>query len=85
MSVCTTVVSTRSFWPSSSPEFDGRLHHYIIDRPERLGREPSEPAVECIVSRHRLAIEVGELAQSVSIGDPLTQFAIVQVLDAHQN
>jgi hypothetical protein len=67
MSVCTTVVSTRSFWPS----LDRRLHHQIIDRLERLGREPIEAAVERIVSRHWQTIEVRELAQRASVGNPL--------------
>src|SRR6202048_92877 len=78
MSVWTTVVSTRSFWPSSSSRA-------IIDCLERLGREPGEAAVECIVSRHRQTIEIRELAQCASIGNPLAQFAIVPVLDAHEN
>ena len=85
MSVCTTVVSTRSFWPSFQFEVDRRMHHQIIDRLERFGREPGEAAVECIVSRHRQTIEVRELAQCASIGNPLAQFAIVPVLDAHEN
>src|ERR1700675_4769199 len=67
------------------PEPDCRLHHQIIDRLERLGREPVEAAVERIVSRHWQTIEVRELAQCASVGNPLTQFAIVPVLDAHQN
>jgi hypothetical protein len=41
--------------------------------------------VERIVSWNRQAIEVGELAQRASIGNPLAQFAIVPVLDAHEN
>jgi hypothetical protein len=66
-------------------ELDRGLHHQIIDRPERSGCEPSEATVECIMSRHRQTIKVGELAQGASIGNPLTQFAIVPVLDAHEN
>src|ERR1700682_2393262 len=66
-------------------EGDRRLHHQIIDCLERLGREPGEAAVECIVSRHRQTIEIRELAQCASIGNPLAQFAIVPVLDAHEN
>src|ERR1700674_1997092 len=66
-------------------EPDRRLHHQIIDRLERPGCEPSEAAGECIMSRHRQTIEVGELAQGASIGNPLAQFAIVPVLDAHEN
>jgi hypothetical protein len=67
------------------PEFDCRLHHQIIDRLERRGRQPREAAVECIVSRHRQTIEIGELPQRASVGNPFAQFAIVPVFDAHQN
>jgi hypothetical protein len=66
-------------------EFDCSLNHQIVDQLERLGREPSEAAAERIVSRNRQTIEVGELAQRASIGNPLAQFAIVSVLDAHEN
>src|SRR6478609_3038194 len=52
-------------------ELDRRLHHQIIDRLERLGREPIEAAVERIVSRHWQTIEVRELAQCASVGNPL--------------
>src|ERR1700752_3040524 len=53
-------------------ELDRRLHHQIIDRLERLGREPIEAAMERIVSRHWQTIEVCELAQGASVGNPLT-------------
>src|SRR5229473_210076 len=46
--------------------------------------EPIASAVERIVSRHRQTIEICEPAQGASIGNPLAQFAIVPVLDAHQ-
>jgi hypothetical protein len=62
MSVCTTVVSTRSFWLSSSPRSDRRLHHQIIDRLERLGRPPIERVAA------NLAAYVG-LFPDVVIGD----------------
>jgi hypothetical protein len=52
-------------------ELDRRLHHQIIDRLERLGREPIEAAVERIVSRHWQTLEVRELAQCASVGNPL--------------
>src|SRR5258708_34658356 len=84
MSVCTNVVSTGSFWHLQT-EPDCRLHHQIIDRLERLRPQPIEVTVECAMSRHRQTIEVGELAQCASVGNPLAQFAIVPVLDAHQN
>src|SRR5712691_12284673 len=53
-------------------ELDRCLHHQIIDRLERLGREPIEAAMERIVSRHRQTIEIRELAQCASVGNPLT-------------
>jgi hypothetical protein len=37
------------------------------------------------LSRHWLTIEVREPAQCAFVGNPLTKFAIVPVLDAHQN
>jgi hypothetical protein len=33
------------------------------------------------VLRHRLAVEIRELAQGVAVGDALAQFAIIPVLD----
>jgi hypothetical protein len=52
-------------------ELDRCLHHQIIDHLERLGREPIEAAMERIVSRHRQTIEIRELAQCASVGNPL--------------
>ena len=63
-------------------ELDRRLNHQVVDRFQRLRRQPDEAALERIVLRHRRAVEVGELAQRQSIGDPLAQLAIVPVLDA---
>src|ERR1700704_640982 len=83
MSVCTTVVSTRSFWPSSSSRSTAACTTRSLIPLSVAGREPGEAAVECIVSRHRQTIEVRELAQCASIGNPLAQFAIVP--DAHKN
>src|SRR5271156_3722788 len=85
MSVCTTVVSTRSFWPSSSPSSTAACTTRSLIALRVSGVSRVNPRWNAIVSRHRQAIEVCELAQSVSIGNPLTQFAIVQVLDAPQN
>ena len=48
-------------------------------------RQPIEAAIECIVLGHRLAVEISELAQHQSVGDPFAQLAIVPVLDAHEN
>ena len=37
------------------------------------------------MSWHRQTIEVRELAQRASVGNPLAQFAVIPVLDAHEN
>lgn len=66
-------------------EVDRRLHRQLIDRLERLGRESIGAAVERIVSWHRQTIEVRKLAQRASVGNPLAQFAVIPVLDAHEN
>src|SRR5450631_2257732 len=85
MSVCTTVVSTRSFWPSSSPRSSAACTTRSLIAFSVSGVSRLKPRWECIVSRHRQTIEIGELAQRASIGNPLAQFAIVPVLDAHEN
>jgi ChaC-like protein len=66
-------------------KFDRRPHHKLIDRLERRGRQPMKAAMGRIVSSHRQIIKVGELAQRATIGNPLAQFAVVPVLDAHEN
>ena len=45
------------------------LHHQFIDGLQRLGSQPVKGAVEGIVLRHRLAVEIRELAQRVPVGD----------------
>src|SRR5260370_39823409 len=85
MSVCTTVVSTRSFWPSSSSRSTAACTTRSLIALSVSGVSRVKAAVERIVSRHRQTIEVGELAQGASIGNPLAQFAIVPVLNAHEN
>src|SRR6266571_1316547 len=67
------------------PEIDRRLYHQLIDGLERLWRQSIEAAVERIVSRHRLRVEVRELAQRDSVSDPFAQLPIVPVLDTHEN
>src|SRR5271165_3984251 len=71
--------------PILQPTIDRRLHHQLIDCLERLGRQSIEAAVERIVSRDRLTMEVRELAQRIPIRNPLAQFALVPVLDAHEH
>ncbi len=61
------------------------LHHALIQGLQRLGCEPVKSAVEGIVLGHRLAAEMRELTQRVSVGDPLAQFPIVPVLHAPEN
>src|ERR1700681_672564 len=85
MSVWTTVVSTRSFWPSSSSRATAACTTRSLIALSVSGVSRVEAAVECIVSRHRQTIAIRELAQCASIGNPLAQFAIVPVLDAHEN
>ena len=67
------------------PASNRRLHHQFIDGRERLRSQPDKGAVERIVLGHRLAIEIGEPAQRVSVGDPFAQFAIIPVLDTHED
>src|SRR5258707_841817 len=66
-------------------KIDCRLNHQVIDRFERLRREPIEAAAERIVLGHRITVEVGKLTQHQSVGDPFAQFTISPVLDAHEN
>jgi hypothetical protein len=67
------------------PKCNRRLHQQLVDRHERLRRQPHERPLERIVLGHRLAVELCESAQRVAVGDPLAQLAIIPVLDAHQN
>ena len=85
MSVCTTVLSTRSFAPSSNPEFDRCPNHQIVDRSQRLWGQTDEATLKGVMLRHRRAVEVGELTKRQSICDAFTQLAIVPVLQPHQN
>lgn len=66
-------------------QIHGRRHHQVVDRPQRCRRQPNEGAVEGLVSRHRPAVEAGELAQRAAVGDPFAQLAIVPTLDSHQD
>ena len=49
MSVCTTVVSTRSFAPSSNPSSTAARTTKVVDCFQRLWRQTDEAAVEGIV------------------------------------
>jgi hypothetical protein len=61
------------------------LHHQFVDGTQRIRRQPVKGAIEGVVLGHRLTIEICELAQCVSAGDPFAQLAIVPVLDAHED
>src|ERR1700674_1770692 len=66
-------------------KIDCRLNHQVIDRFERLRRQPIEAAAERIVLGYRITVEVSKLTQHQAVGDPFAQFAIIPVLDAHDN
>ena len=66
-------------------EPDRGLNHQIIDGFERLRRQPIEAAVEGVMFGHRIAVEIGELTQRHTVGDPFAQFAIIPVLHPHQS
>jgi hypothetical protein len=83
--VSTTVVSTRSFLPSSRPSWTAACINRLVDRFQRGRREPVESPVEGIVFGDNLAIKLRKSAQCVAIVNALAQFAIVPVLDAHES
>src|SRR5713101_8924382 len=66
-------------------QIDRCFHHELIDCAQGLGCESVKSTIEGIVFGHRLAEEVGEAAQGISVGDAFAQFTIVPVLDAHKN
>jgi len=45
-------------------------NHHVIDSFERLRRQPIEAAVERVMFGHWIAVEIGELAERHSVGDP---------------
>src|SRR6267378_608236 len=58
-----------------------RLHDQLIDGLQRLRSQPVKGTVESTVLRHRLAVEIRELAQRVPVGDPFAQLAEIPILD----
>ena len=66
-------------------KLDRRSNHHVVNRFQRLRCQSDEATLKRIVFRHRCAVEVGELTQRQSVGDPLAQLAIVPVLEPHQN
>src|SRR5712675_3524154 len=85
MSVCTTVVSTRSFWPSSSSRSTAACTTRSLIALSVAGVSRVKPRWNASCRGTGRQIEVCELAQCASVGNPLAQFTIVPVLDAHQN
>src|SRR5215207_4351270 len=85
MSVCTTVVSTRSLLPSSNPMATAACTNSALTSLSVYGVRPGERPVERIVLGHRLAVEIREPAQRASVSNPFAQFAIIPVLDQHQD
>src|SRR5439155_6197675 len=67
MSVSTTVVSARSFLPSSQTVVDGRFNYSVIKLLDCGGTQPVERLVEGIVLGNRLTVEGGELPHRVSV------------------
>src|SRR6202049_2242756 len=66
-------------------KIDCRLNHQVIDGFERLRCQSDEAALKRVVLGYRTTVEVGKLPQHQAVGDPFAQFAIVPVLDAHEN
>src|ERR1700694_1824672 len=85
MSVWTTVVSTRSFWPSSGSRATAACTTRSLIALSVPGVSRVKPRWNASCRGTGQTIEVGELAQRASIGNPLAQFAIIPVLDAHEN
>src|SRR5713226_9813281 len=66
-------------------QLDSRLDHELIDITKRLRRKSVEGAFERILLGDWLAVKLGKAAQREAIVDALLQFAIIPVLDAHEN
>src|ERR1039458_9597761 len=66
-------------------ELDDRLDHGLVDGLQRGRGEAVEGPVEGVVLGDKVAVKLRKAAQRVAIVDPLAQFAIVPVLDAHES
>src|SRR5213593_3024498 len=64
---------------------DGRANDGVIQFLYGGRTQPVERLVERIVLGNQLAVEAGELPQRVSIIDTFAQFAVIPILDAHQD
>src|SRR5438034_11501358 len=67
------------------PQLDSGLDHELIDITKRLRRKWVEGAVERILLGEGLAVKRGKAAQREDSVDALWQFAIIPVLEAHEN
>src|SRR5712692_2149663 len=65
-------------------EFNGCLHHRLIDSFQRRRGQPIEGAVEGIVLGDAVAVKLRKAVQGIAIVDALAQFAIVPAFDAHE-
>jgi len=66
-------------------QLHGRLDDQIIDGLKGGGLKLDKSPIESVVHRDALAVETSELAQGVPVGNPLAQFAIIPVLNPHQD
>jgi hypothetical protein len=67
------------------PESNSGLNDQFVDHLERRRSEPVKDPVESIMFGNELAVETSEPPQGVSVGDPLSQLAIIPILDPHQS
>ena len=65
-------------------QLNGSLHHGLIEGPNRIWRQSHEGAVEGVVLGNPVAVKEGKPAQSIAVVDAFAQFAVIPVLDAHQ-
>ena len=72
-------------FPILETTFNGRVDDRLIDGLQGRGSEPVDGAVERVVFGHPLAVELGEMAQRVSIRNAFAQFAIIPVLHTGQD
>jgi len=73
------------FWPSSRPSPTAACTTRSLIGLSVFGVSRLKPRLNASCRGTGRPIEVGELAQCASVGNPLAQFTIVPVLDAHQN
>jgi hypothetical protein len=65
-------------------ESDGTLDDQLVDHFERRRGEPVKGPVESIMFGNEFAVEASESPESVSVIDPLSQFAVIPVLHSLQ-